>query len=117
MSAPLDQATAAAAPRWGVLDEHTGEWLASSLPDERAAWRALLEVDSPHPWELAVREQPAEESPADPRVECPDCWTTGECDGCGRECTRCDGDGWLPWSELAEHERRRHLRRTQRGAA
>lgn len=117
MTAPEAQADAAALPRWGVYDRHTGEWpVAPTLASEREAWGALLTVDSLHPWELTV-DRATDESAAETKVECPDCWTTGECDSCGRECTRCEGDGYVAWGELAEFERKRYERRTAAGAA
>jgi hypothetical protein len=94
VTAPQAQAAAAVLPRWGVLDQHTGEWLARDLPDERSAWRALLDVDSLHPWELAVREQDRDDVETGKRFErCTGCDGGGDCWHCGQTCPTCYGSG------------------------
>lgn len=94
MTESLTQAVAAALPRWGVVDQHTGEWLATGQPDERSAWRALLEVESLHPWELAVQEQPREDVETGQKMErCTECSGDGDCWHCGQTCPTCQGTG------------------------
>lgn len=95
MSDPLGQAAAAAALRgqWGVYDQHTRRWVVSGCGDERAAWQALLRVDSLHPWELAVRHSGAEDPAAPPLVPCSLCDGEGDCPTCEQECPACGGTG------------------------
>lgn len=98
--------------RWGVWDNHLREWVVT--PDhayERTAWAALLAVESLHPWELEVRAENDAPAVGVVMAECPECMSTGECDGCGRECLRCDGSGEMPWDELTDYERDRLKRR------
>ena len=97
--------------RWGVFDQHRREWVVpATLFYERDAWTALLAVESPWPWELAVRE---DKRPAEPSkyAVCPECMGEGVCESCDRDCTRCDGAAEIPVGELADHERRRLIRR------
>jgi hypothetical protein len=98
---------------WGVYDQHTREWVVpATLSYERDAWVRLLQVDSLHPWELCVRVEDEEKGQAgEVLTECPECTGAGDCDGCGRECLRCDGDGEVRWEDLTAYEQDLQRRR------
>lgn len=82
-------------PMFGVLDQHTGEWVGGFALTEREAWAMLLKVDCEHPWELAV--EPVAD--ADGRlavpelVTCRSCQGEGTCWHCDQQCPTCDGTG------------------------
>ena len=96
--------------RWGVWDQHRREWAVAPVHVyEKDAAAAKLDVLSLWPWELEVRE---DKRPAEPEkfATCPECLSSGVCDSCDRDCTRCDGSTVVPIGELAEHEKRRLIR-------
>lgn len=115
MTDPVAAATPSVTPRWGVWDHHLREWVVPpTLADGRAAWHALIDTSSLHPWELEAREDTPEPNPrAANIVVCPECHGDTECYACGRECLRCDGAGEVHRAELAPHE----LKRTERREA
>lgn len=85
---------------WGVWDNHTQQWhdVGHSYPAE--AWKALLQVETQHPWELVVAEAGEDGRPltagaaaGGPAAKCRTCDGDGECFNCGSECRDCDGTG------------------------
>jgi hypothetical protein len=83
---------------WGVWDNHLQTWLATGHTHPGEAWKALLGLETPHPWELVVAEADDGGAPKPGPHDvvthpCKTCDGDGECFNCGATCRDCDGTG------------------------
>lgn len=81
---------------WGVWCIHEKRWVhGRGAGSERDAWLGLLDVVSPHPWELRIARADKEGQPLLGREGTPRCPPCDTCEGSG-ECPRCAGTGDCP---------------------